>query len=649
MCRALYSGCARAGGGDVIIPNLGSEGGGGGAEEAFSQWFCNINSKATTTIGGGRHRRVSFCRWPRCVCKRGRSLGLKNENVIVLTFSPNYYVHVSLSRALDEVLPRLMMIHSSSSFSENPHCRCNNNGHGNTTTNKPGGGHRVTRVNKAHQSNMSSPDDSHHHLPPLPKLRPRPGLNHHEAVTIPASARGHRRAQQQQHQRQQQRHHQRHDPDVTEQQQQQSEVITDETTSRLLMKSECKGGSGRRKNTGSLVHSIPKFSQVKPNERLTEVQKVLQSRILAKKHQQQMMQHQERTTQHHPVPFSSTTTSSKSSTACSNGLQAANLLQNIITFHEQNSSTTSVTTASSTSVRPNKPISQKRRGRKPAKEEICHVVKQQRNSSRIQDDDEEEEEEEAIDPPVHSSSSSYLPRLSEVTITPTNSTSDSALDLRKDRPRSPSPEVIEIPVDPSRITVPSSRSHPLTPPAVMHPSDYERLGMPLGYIYCPRTNMFLHPSVLSQQQQQQSLPQQQQPQQQQQQHLLVPKKQRVQDSFQSLQGVMRVRPQRPAMTSEAQHHQQQITRKRKSTPSHSDPNNEVRIRNFSQAILNLISSTWSLFDFSAVALSRKTKTLRKIAIRKKGKYRKCRTFAEKELFLTSFQFSGKRLPLFIFV
>ena len=70
-------------------------------------------------------------------------------------------------------------------------------------------------------------------------------------------------------------------------------------TSRLLMKSECSrggGGSGsqgaqNRKRGGgsgggggggggSLVHSIPKFSQVRPNEKLTEVQKMLQNRYV---------------------------------------------------------------------------------------------------------------------------------------------------------------------------------------------------------------------------------------------------------------------------------------------------------------------------------------------------------------------------------
>ena len=33
-------------------------------------------------------------------------------------------------------------------------------------------------------------------------------------------------------------------------------------TSRLLTKNDCRGTGGRKRNSGSLIHSIPKFSQV---------------------------------------------------------------------------------------------------------------------------------------------------------------------------------------------------------------------------------------------------------------------------------------------------------------------------------------------------------------------------------------------------
>ena len=35
-----------------------------------------------------------------------------------------------------------------------------------------------------------------------------------------------------------------------------------EKTSRLLTKNDCRGGGGRKRNSGSLIHSIPKFTQV---------------------------------------------------------------------------------------------------------------------------------------------------------------------------------------------------------------------------------------------------------------------------------------------------------------------------------------------------------------------------------------------------
>lgn len=36
-------------------------------------------------------------------------------------------------------------------------------------------------------------------------------------------------------------------------------------TSRLLTKSECRGIGGRKRSAGSVIHSIPKFTQVQPS------------------------------------------------------------------------------------------------------------------------------------------------------------------------------------------------------------------------------------------------------------------------------------------------------------------------------------------------------------------------------------------------
>ena len=66
------------------------------------------------------------------------------------------------------------------------------------------------------------------------------------------------------------------------------EAVEEGKTSKLLMKTDCKGGRGGRKRNGdgapSLVHSIPKFSEVVPKGgKISEVQKVLQSRLLSKR------------------------------------------------------------------------------------------------------------------------------------------------------------------------------------------------------------------------------------------------------------------------------------------------------------------------------------------------------------------------------
>eukprot|EP00096_Caligus_rogercresseyi_P013609 TRINITY_DN6238_c0_g1_i1.p1 TRINITY_DN6238_c0_g1~~TRINITY_DN6238_c0_g1_i1.p1 ORF type:complete len:279 (+),score=89.67 TRINITY_DN6238_c0_g1_i1:167-1003(+) len=105
-------------------------------------------------------------------------------------------------------------------------------------------------------------------LPPLPKLRLKPGLS--KPLSKPR-------------------------PPVVQDEEEAADIGREKKTSRLLMKSECRSAGGRRKNgSSSLVHSIPKFSEVKGGQ-LSEVQKVLQSRLLSRqrlKQQQQLQQQQ---------------------------------------------------------------------------------------------------------------------------------------------------------------------------------------------------------------------------------------------------------------------------------------------------------------------------------------------------------------------
>ena len=71
-----------------------------------------------------------------------------------------------------------------------------------------------------------------------------------------------------------------------------------------------------RKTGGSLVHSIPKFSKVRPSEKLSEVQKVLQDRILSR----QRMKHQRQHQKHDITDLSSKTVCVKSSDIVSSTL-----------------------------------------------------------------------------------------------------------------------------------------------------------------------------------------------------------------------------------------------------------------------------------------------------------------------------------------
>ncbi|XP_040568859.1 uncharacterized protein [Lepeophtheirus salmonis] len=251
-------------------------------------------------------------------------------------------------------------------------------------------------------------------LPPLPKLRLRPGLFHssskldvkppfkYEEKTKSSSS-----------------------SKEIEKVRCKVENEEEEKTSRLLMKSECRSAGGRRKNGSSLVHSIPKFSEVKKGK-LSEVQKVLQSRLLSKqrlKQQQQLLrkqqqfqqqQREEEEEQFEQEPASISNLSQKNSS-----LDASNLLQNMMYKHKSGYSNKTFS-----------PLAKVRRGRKPDKREITHVLK-------------------VNAPPL---SYPILPHLSEVTITPKviynpnprhihyNHNVEEALDLRTPGRCSPPPE-----------------------------------------------------------------------------------------------------------------------------------------------------------------------------------------------------------------
>ena len=430
----------------------------------------------------------------------------------------------------------------------------------------------ITMASSPPRSRDSLPVSPLNLLPPPPKLRPRPGLKKLTPTVVVDNAATFN--QQQQHQQQimyEQQHREQH-------QQQQQQLLyedhetlveqTDESTSRLLMKSECKGSGGRKRSSGSLVHSIPKFSQVKPNGRLTEVQRVLQSRIILKQQQKQREQQeqlqQEMDRQHHhqiQLQKSSKNSQVQPQAPLLPMGKATNLLQNIISLHERRISppksfvsassssepfsvpslTTTIvpstssslvcgafsssSSSSSTSSSPSSSTSHfKRRGRKLAKEAICHVVitPSSTDSARVNPEEKNDEESAVEIFPSSLNQPPILPRLSEVTITPTSVPSsqpprkrspiDSALDLRLVE-KSPSPEIVEVDVDPIQpdddddeddIAAPDNDEEeeeeevePVTFPPWLSVADFERTGMPQGYIFCPNANVFVHPSVLS--------------------------------------------------------------------------------------------------------------------------------------------------------
>jgi hypothetical protein len=151
----------------------------------------------------------------------------------------------------------------------------------------------------------------------------------------------------------------------------------DGKTSRLLMKTDCKGGRGGRKRNGdgntSLVHSIPKFSEVAPKSGgISEVQKVLQSRLLSKRKERQQEKMQDNNNKNtldkinHKNPNTlseasmavnvseaysisrlqknmDVTNQSNDEVSCID-LKATNILQNMITLHEQKTESTKTST-----------------------------------------------------------------------------------------------------------------------------------------------------------------------------------------------------------------------------------------------------------------------------------------------------------------
>ena len=341
-------------------------------------------------------------------------------------------------------------------------------------------------------------------LPPLPKLRPRPGFQQPPETSTSAKQ-------------------------VTNNE----EVLepADAKTSRLLMKTDYKcGPSGKKRSSGSLIHSIPKFSQVRPNGKLTEVQKMLQSRILSRRERLQKMKLAEEQRQHQQPQPQLGQQHIALQTHEDSRLRASSLLQNIISLHEQRISagdeveiTPSTSTSSTSGI--------KRRGRKPAKNEICHVV------ANLEEEPEIEEPRVPSPPAItiqridigessKSSLTSGLPHLSEVTITPAVSVDknrgsdvlEGVLDLRKSRKKSESPEIIELDCAKKAETPTMKRI-----PAILTPQDFERLGLPAGYVFCPSSGLFVHGLALNPNYEERS-------------------QTRPPESLESMQGVMRVKP-----------------------------------------------------------------------------------------------------------
>ena len=126
-------------------------------------------------------------------------------------------------------------------------------------------------------------------LPPLPKLRPRPGLKSSMPIFTDISIETSQQdasidtlsqhdtlieTSQQEDLEEEEEEEETISPPPMKSRRQTSpinDVIvtsddskndSSEKTSRLLTKNDCRGGGGRKRNSGSLIHSIPKFSQV---------------------------------------------------------------------------------------------------------------------------------------------------------------------------------------------------------------------------------------------------------------------------------------------------------------------------------------------------------------------------------------------------
>ena len=121
-------------------------------------------------------------------------------------------------------------------------------------------------------------------------------------------------------------------------------------------------GSGLRKTSGSLVHSIPKFSKVRPTEKLSEVQKVLQDRILSRQRMKQQQLHQNQKDIHPSIVNANTSE-----------IVESNLLQNLI--FKQSEKKTSMRNVSAHEAKSSRESSVRKRVRKPGKMLLSFKIK----------------------------------------------------------------------------------------------------------------------------------------------------------------------------------------------------------------------------------------------------------------------------------
>jgi hypothetical protein len=190
-------------------------------------------------------------------------------------------------------------------------------------------------------------------------------------------------------------------------------------------------------------------------------------------------------------------------------------LQSIVSMHEKNS-LSQIQTPKPLPVLTSSMSSGRRRVRKPDKSAICHVVPEMPVNEPeviLEVDYKEETTLKQILNEEPLTAAGTAARLSpEVTITATGNNKKQDMDGK-----------------------------------ILRPEEYRKLGMPIGYIFWPNANVFVHPSVLQgggQVDLISSVPQ-------------TPK--RHVESMESLSGVMRVRPQKPVRGSnkdfEQKHHQ----------------------------------------------------------------------------------------------